>query len=339
MGNAGFLSLQGALGINETTWAKNGWLGSAFVFAAEAVFSGLCDTALVVQAYTREPGMSRAASADPFRARAQAFGDIGGDSFCSDFAKRWLHSGEPYAAWMRRYMVQYGTDGDAFALMAVNNRSHASRNPDAVMRQPITVEDYYNSRIIWDPMRMNDMDVPVDCAEALVLTTAERARDLGVKPVYVHAMSLGGTRIGEYYENTLDWTETAMWVAMRGALARSDLKPADMDIFFPYDGFTPDAVALTEAAGYCGAGEAGDYFKANWDSARNILHLNGRTYVTTNGGGLGHGRAGGANLYAEAVRQLRGSAGERQIPGASKALVGIGSFFHDPSVVVLQSGA
>jgi len=131
MGNAGFLSLQGALGIEQTTWAKNGWLGSAFVLAAEAVFSGLCDTALVVQAYTREPGMSRAASADPFRARAQAFGEVGGDVFCSDFAKRWLHSGEPYAAWMRRYMYQYGTDGDAFALMAVNNRSHASRNPEA----------------------------------------------------------------------------------------------------------------------------------------------------------------------------------------------------------------
>lgn len=339
MGNAGFLSLQGALGIERTTWVKNGWLGSALVYAAEAVFSGLCDTALVVQASLREPGMSRSAAADPFRARAQQFGDVGGDVFSSDFAKRWLHSGEPYAAWMRRYMHDFATNADAFALMSVNNRSHASRTPGAVMRQPITLDDYHASRTIWEPMRMLDMDVPVDCAEALVLTTAERARDLPQKPVFLHAMSLGGTRVGEYYENSLGWTENAHWVAMRGCLERSDLKPADMDLFFPYDGYTIDAVAVTEAAGYCAPGEAGALFRQNWDPARDVMVLNGKTHVTTNGGGLGMGRAGGANLYAEAVRQLRGTEGERQVPGASTALIGIGSFFHDPSAVVLHSGA
>jgi acetyl-CoA acetyltransferase len=337
MGGAGFLSLQGALGIERTTWVKNGWLGSAFVYAAEAVFSGLCDVALVVQTYQRDPGMSRSAASDPFRQAMMKFGDVGGDIGGGDFAKRWLHSGEPYAAWMRRYMHDYGTNKDAFALMAVNNRSHGSRNPAAVMQQPITLDDYHSARMIWDPMQMLDMDVPVDCGEAVILTTPERARDLDVKPVYIHAMSLGGTRVGEFYENSLGWTETAHWVALDGLWARSDLTLPDIDIFFPYDGYTADAINIVEAAGYCGPGEAGDLFRSSWDAEMNILRLNGRTQVMTHGGGLSQGRAGGANFYAEAVRQLRGTEGARQIDGAKTALISIGSFFHDPSAVILRA--
>lgn len=337
MGGAGFLSLQGALGIERTTWVKNGWLGSAFVYAAEAVFSGLCDTALVVQTYLREPGMSRSAAADPFRRAVTRFGDVGGDIGGSDFAKRWLHSGEPYAALMGRYMHDYGVNKDAFAYLAVNNRSHAARNPAAAMQQPITLEDYHASRTIWDPMQMFDMDVPVDCGEALILTTPERARDLAHKPVYVHAMSLGGTRIGEYYENALGWTDTAHWVTMRGLWDRSELTRQDLDLFFPYDGYTADGINIVEAAGFCGPGQCGEFFRSSWDDASGTLRFNGRTEIMTNGGGLGHGRAGGSNFYAEAVRQLRGTEGPRQIRDAKTALVAVGSFFHDPSAVLLRS--
>jgi len=337
VGNAGFLSLQGALGIEKVTWAKNGWLGSAFVFAAEAVFSGLCDVALVVQSYLREISMSRSAARDPFRLRAAKYSDVGGDMGGSDFARRWLHSGEPYAAWIKRYMHDYATTKDAFGLMAVNNRSHGARNPHAVVQRPITLEEYYDSRMIWEPMQMLDMDIPVDCAEAFIITTAERARDLPVAPVYIHAMSLGGTRIGEFYENTLGWTENSFWVSMEGLWARSDLTKDDVDLFYPYDGYTIDAVAVTEAAGYCKPGEAADFFRDSWDSRENILRLNGRTLVTTGGGGLSHGRAGGSNLYSEAVRQLRGGEGERQVEGARSALIGIGSMYHDPSAVMLRT--
>jgi acetyl-CoA acetyltransferase len=337
MSGAGFLSLQGALGIQSTTWGKNGWLGSALVFAVEAVFAGLCDTALVVQTYLREPGMSRAAARDPFRARAQAYADIGGDVGRGDIARRWIHSGEPYAAIMRRYMQDFGVDNEVFGLMAVNNRSHASRNPDAVLRHPLTLDDYRASRTIWEPMVMADMDIPVDCAEAFVVTTAERARDLAARPVYVHAMSLGGTRIGEYYENWGGWRDNAFTVCMAGLKARSDIWIDDLDLFFPYDGYTIDAVAITEAAGYCGIGEATDLFRSAWDAKDSILRLGGKTLVTTNGGGLAMGRSGGSNLYAEAVSQLRGTAGERQVRGAGTAMIGIGSFFHDPAAMVLTA--
>jgi len=336
-GGAGFLSLQGALGVERITWGLNSWLGSAFVYAAQAVATGLADTVLLVQTYQRDPGMSRAAASDPFRRALVKFGDVGGDIGGSDFAKRWVHSGEPYAAWMKRYMHDYGASKDAFAYMAVNNRMHGSRNPAAVMQNPISLEDYHASRMIWEPMQMLDMDVPVDCGEALVITTAERARDLPHKPALIHAMSLGGTRCGEYYENSLGWTENAHWVAAEGLRARSEIALTEVDLFYPYDGYTIDAVACVEATGWCKPGETGDYFRDSFDPVDNVLKLNGKTRVSTHGGGLALGRAGGANFYAEAVRQLRGNEGARQVAGAASALVTIGSFFHDPSAVVLRA--
>jgi acetyl-CoA acetyltransferase len=339
VGGAGFLTLQGALGIEKATWVKNGWLGSCFVYAAEAVFSGLCDTALVVQAYTRNLTMSRSAANDPFRMRAAELdGQAHPASGVSDFARRWAHSGEPYAAWMGRYMHDYGATKTVFGRIAVNNRSHAANNPAAAMRTPITLDDYAESRMIWAPMQLLDMDLPVDCGEALIITTAERARDLPRKPVYIHAMSLGGSRVGEFYENTLSWNENSSWKSLEGLWERSELRVEDMDLFFPYDGYTINAVALTEAAGFCKPGEASDLFESSWDTDRNILRLRGRTYVSTNGGNLSHGRAGGFNYYTEAVRQLRGTEGERQVPGVKNALLCAGSsFFHDPAAVVLRA--
>ncbi|MBW8753025.1 MAG: thiolase family protein [Sphingomonadales bacterium] len=336
-GGSGFLSLQGALGIERCTWALNSWLGSAFVYAAQAVATGLCDTCLVVQTYQRDPGMSRSANADPFRRNLTKFGDVGGDIGGSDFAKRWVHSGEPYAAWMRRYMHDFGVGKDAFAYMAMNNRAQGARNPAAVMQNPITYEEYHASRMIWEPMQIYDMDVPVDCAEAHVITTAERARDLAHKPVYIHAMALGGTRCGEFYENSLPWTELAHWVSAKAMLDRSDIKPPEVDLFYPYDGYTIDAVCTVEAAGWCKPGETGDFFRESWDPAEGILKLNGRTRVSTHGGGLALGRAGGSNFYSEAVRQLRGTEGARQVTDAKSALINIGSFFHDPSAVMLRA--
>ncbi|MFI5047712.1 MAG: thiolase family protein [Acidimicrobiia bacterium] len=335
VGGAGFLTLQGALGIENTTWMKNGWLGSCFVFAAEAVFSGLCDAALVVQAYTRGPTMSRSAANDPYRSRLTG---VAARRSAGDFARRWVHSGEPYAAWMARYMHDFGVTKDVFGRIAVNNRTHASRNPNAALRTPITMDDYHEARTIWEPMQMLDMDLPVDCGEAVVITTTERARDLPNTPVYVHAMSLGGSRIGEFYENSLGWTENSSWRAVAGVRERSDLTVADLDLFYPYDGYTINAVAITEAAGFCEPGGASDLFESSWDDDESILRLNGHTLVHTHGGGLSQGRAGGFNFYTEAVRQLRGTEGERQVPGAKTALCCAGaSFFHDPAAVVLRA--
>jgi acetyl-CoA acetyltransferase len=338
VGGAGFLSLQGALGIERTTWVKNGWLGSCFVYAAEAVFAGLCDHALVVQVNVRGLDMSRSAANDAFRRRSAELGaGFGGTGPGGDFARRWVHSGEPYAAWMRRYMHDFGATKDVFGRIAVNNRTHASHNPNAALRTPMTMEEYHESRMIWEPMQMFDMDYPVDCGEAVVITTAERARDLPHRPVLIHAMSLGGARIGEFYENSPSWTDNSSWACLAGVRDRSDIAVEDLDLFFPYDGYTINAVSLTEAAGFCEPGGASDLFESSWDDKEQILRLNGHTLVNTHGGGLSQGRAGGFNFYTEAVRQLRGSEGDRQVPDARTALICAGSsFFHDPAGVVLR---
>lgn len=336
VGGAGFLALQGALGIDEIRWGLNAWLGSCFVYAAEAVFSGTCDAVLIVQSYLRELGMSRSAANDPFRLRAGQMDR--GQKFLSpdDFARRWVHSGEPYAAIMQRYMHDYGVDKDAFARIAVNSRSHGVRNPNAAMRTPMSLDDYHGSRMIWSPMQMLDMDVPVDCAEALIITTVERARDLRQEPALIHAITLGGSRVGEYYENNLGWTENAGWIAHRALWDKSEIRGDDIDLLYPYDGYSIDAVAFIEAGGFCKPGEAGAFLADSWDGDANMLRLNGRTLVNTHGGGLSQGRAGGFNAITEAVRQVRGTAGERQAEHAETALISSGSFFHDPAIMLLR---
>lgn len=336
VGDASYLALQGALGIERTTWVLNSWLASCFVYAAEAVATGLCDTVLVVQARSGPVGATPSGTSDAFRtrsaqmARRAVWRNV-------DPAQRWYHSAEPYAAWMGRYLHDYGASKDVFGYVAINNRSHAVRNPNALYSTPLTWDEYHRSPDVWSPMQKLDMDVSVDVGEALVLTTAERARDLPKPPVYVDAMALGGSRVGEHYENGIGWSELAPSAAMRGLWRRTDLSTGDVDVFFPYDGTTLAAVQFTEAAGFCQAGEAPELFASSWDSDESILRLNGRTQVGTNGGNLSQGRSGGFGFYAEAVRQLRGECDGRQVPDAACALIGAGSFHHDPAAVLLTA--
>jgi acetyl-CoA acetyltransferase len=335
LGGTNFLALQEGLGIGRVTWTENSWLGMSAMVAAVAVFSGMCETALVVQGHVRTAGWSSDAQKD--RMRMRAIDLLGSGHGLGGFEQRWIHQGEPYGAWASRYLFEFGVPRDVYGMIAVNNRRNASLNENAIMRSPITMDDYLSSRMIYDPLCLLDCDVPADCAEALVITTAERARDLPNKPVYIHAMSSGQSEHGlEYYENKRSYLETAPWISMAELWARSDLQVTDMDLFFPYDGFSTLAVCYLEAAGFCGPGEAFDYMKSNWDAQEDRLRLNGRTIVSSNGGSLSHGRSGGMNYIAESVRQLRGEAGVRQVPDAKTSLVGIGSFYHDPAVSVLR---
>ncbi len=335
--DANYLALIEGLGLNGATYVQQSWLGSCLVYAAHAVFSGACDTLLLVQAYQRDQNMSSSAGNDPLRGRASAFGFV--RHGFGDYALRWAHSAEPYAAWAGRYMHEYNVPREVFGMVAVNNRTNATMNPNAGLRTPIGMDDYLNARQIREPLGMLDMDFPIDCGEALVLTTAERAKDLAKKPVYIHAATIGQSRHGlERYENGRHWTQTAPWFAMRALWSKTDYKVQDMDLYYPYDGFTPISISFTEASCWCKPGETYDFFKQSWDKKENRLKLNGKTLMLTNGGGLSHGRAGGFNFYTEAVRQLRGEAEEpRQKKGAKTALVGIGSFYHDPSAVILRS--
>jgi hypothetical protein len=150
-------------------------------------------------------------------------------------------------------------------------------------------------------------------------------------------MSLGQARVGEFYENAV-WGGQAPWVAMESMWPKSDIQLRDVDLFYPYDGYTTNALVGLEAAGFSKPGETWDMLQDAWNEDDQKLKLHGRTYVSTNGGSLSHGRLGGFNYYTEAVKQLRGAAeGERQVEGAKTALFGIGSLFHDPAAVIFRA--
>jgi acetyl-CoA acetyltransferase len=337
---ANMLSLQEALGIPRLTWAMNASLGAAVVNTSHAVEAGACRYALVVQAYTRGANMSQSAANDPFRVRAAAFGLSEGSALPASGPRDWASrfGVSAYSGFMQRYMLDYGATREVTGLIAINNRTNASRNDHALLRTPITMDDYLSARMVREPLGLLDLDFPVDGAEAFVITTADRANDLPHPPVIFEATTFGQSGLGIHnYENGRAWNLTASWYAMQSLFQKTDLSADDVDIFFPYDGYTPIAVNFTEAAGFCPEGEASELFKDSWDPAENRLKLNGRTIVHPHGGSLSDGRSGGSNYYHEAVFQLRGHGGGRQIAGAQTALLGIGSFYHDSVGVILRS--
>jgi acetyl-CoA acetyltransferase len=217
----------------------------------------------------------------------------------------------PFAA---RYMHDYGVTREQLAWIPVTQRAHAALNPDAVYRAGLTVDDYLGSRMISTPICLFDCDVPVDGSTALVISSAETSADLRA-PVRIEAMA-GISESRPFWDQFEDMgrvgyaSAAAMW-------KRTDLKPADVDVAQLYDGFTIEAVWWLEALGFCGTGEAGDFV----DGGRRIS-LSGELPLNTWGGQLSGGRLHAAFGHtAEAVRQLRGEADERQVAGAEVAVV------------------
>jgi len=217
----------------------------------------------------------------------------------------------PYAA---RYMHEFGVTREQLAWIPVTQRAHAALNPDAVYRMPLTVDDYLGSRMISSPICLYDCDVPVDGATAIVVSAVETAADLRA-PVRIEAMAgvVEGRPSWEQWEDFARvgyGAAAAMW-------ARTDLRPGDVDVAQLYDGFTIEAVWWLEALGFCGTGEAGAFVAGG----RRIT-LGGELPLNTWGGQLSGGRLHAAFGHtAEAVRQLRGEAGPRQVAGAEVAAV------------------
>jgi len=259
-------------------------------------------------------------------------GAFAGDGFGPDS----ISGAVGYTAWASRYLHEYQETRDLFGYIAVNDRSNAARNPAAVMREPITMDDYLDARMIRWPLSMLDMDVPVDGADAFVITTAERARDLALEPVLVHACTNGMIA-----ENEEDQTPSLLHHGQHAVLdslrAKSDIWIDDVDVFFPYDGFSFITVSWFENAGWCGLGEARGFFEDHWDAEGNRLLLHGRIPVNPHGGALSEGGTQGSGHTREAVHQLQGLAGDRQVDGASRALLLLGGFFFNAQGAVLRT--
>ena len=324
--------VQSGLGIPACTWWANMPIPftAQVIAAVQAVHSGFCETVLAYHATYRSAGTSRAAGHDPFRSRSGP--GLNKLSASPDT----IAGAVGYAAWASRYLHEFGRTREDFGLVAINGRSNAALNPHAALRAPLTMDDYLTARMVRHPLSMLDMDYPIDGADAFVITSAERARDLPGQAVLVHAATLGMT--GHCLEEeTSSLTDTGQQVVARNLWARSDLTLDDIDIYFPYDGFTVITLRCFETIGYCGDGEAGDFLRSNWDPATGRVQINGRVLVNPHGGSLSEGGTQGSGHVREAVDQLRGRAGARQAPGVKHALVTPGGFFFTAGGLILRT--
>ena len=312
------------LGIKPTYTDSTSVGGSSFVIhvahAIAAINAGYCEVALITHGqmgrsaraqYGRDPNLPAAQYDSPY-------GIIGPPV--------------NYAMAASRYMHQYGEERtrQALAEIAVSTRKWAQMNPKAMMREPMTFDDYHNSRWIARPFHLLDCCLVTDAGAAVVVTSAERAKTLPKAPVYV----LGAA---EHHDHSLihqmpDLTVTPAAVTGPAALAMAGVTHKDIDLTMIYDSFTYTVLATLESLGFCGPGEGPD-FLANQRSAPG-----GDWPLNTSGGGLSYTHPGmyGIFLIVEAVRQLRGETGERQLKDPKLSLVnGTGGLLSSTGTIIL----
>lgn len=230
-----------------------------------------------------------------------------------------------------RYSALYGATSRQLAEVAVTCRHHASLNPAAVMREPITIDDHQASRYIVEPLRLLDCCLITDGGVCVILGPGERARDGKQPPVYLTGFGQG------YTTQTLErddwWYVPHQKDALDRAWAMSGLSARDVDVAQLYDNFTCSVLLWLEHAGFCGVGEAGPFVEGG------RLQLGGDLPVNTAGGNLSESYMEGWLHVVEGVRQLRGQCGPRQVAGAQVCLVtGRGMTLNNAAAMVLTQG-
>ena len=237
-----------------------------------------------------------------------------------------------YAMAARRHMYQYGTTSEQLAEIAVVTRRHAGLNPLAMYREPITVQDVVNSRMIADPLHLLDCCVVSDGGGAILVTTEERARDLKQPPVFVLGASESHTHAN--ISQMPDLTVTPAAMSAPRAFAEAGVTPGDINMAMIYDSFTITVLLLLEDLGFCKKGEGGAFVQGG------RIALGGQLPINTDGGGLSSNHPGmrGIFLLIEATRQLRGQCGPRQVEGAKLAVAhGSGGLLSSQATTILGS--
>jgi acetyl-CoA acetyltransferase len=235
-----------------------------------------------------------------------------------------------YAMAAMRHMHEYGTTSEQLAAIAVATRAWAAFNPLSQHRDPITVEDVVSSRLIADPLHKLDCCLITDGGGAFIVTTEERARDLRQPPV--HVLGAAGTQTHWNISQMPDFTQIGAATCGPAALAEAGVTVDDVDVIELYDSFTITILLLLEGLGFCARGEGGAFV------ADGRLGPGGSLPLNTDGGGLSSCHPGmrGIFLVIEAVRQLRGQAGDAQVPGCEVALAcGSGGWLSCIGAVVL----
>jgi acetyl-CoA acetyltransferase len=279
--------------------------GSSFVahllHAAAAIHAGLCEVALITYGSTQRSDGGRLVSGSeplpyeaPYRARYPV---------------------SMYALAASRHMHEYGTTREQLAEVAVAAREWAKLNPRAFKRDDLSVEDVLASRMVSSPLSVLDCCLVTDGGGAAIVTGAERAQDFAKPPVYL--LGAGEAHWHRNISQMPDLTVTVAADSGRRAFEMAGVGPESVDVAMLYDAFTINTVLFLEDLGFCGKGEGGRFVSGG------RIAPGGDLAVNTSGGGLSYNHPGmyGLLLVVEAVRQLRGECGERQVPGANVALV------------------
>ena len=214
----------------------------------------------------------------------------------------------------RRHMHDYGTTREQFGAISLAFREHALRNPDAMMKKPLTMEDYLGGRMIVDPFSLYDCSLQTDAAGAVVVTSAERAKDLKQKPVMIKGFGSHNNISGWFTGDNM--THTGAIKSGQQAYAMAGLGPNDIDFAQIYDCFTYMVLVQLEDYGFCAKGEGGAFVESG------ALRLGGALPTNTSGGQLSEAHVEGMLQVVEGVRQLQGKYGpDRQVPNAEIGLV------------------
>ena len=328
MGAMGMVQLAEYLNLKPRYLDGSNIGGSSFVshvaHAAAAIHSGLCEVALILYGST-------AASDAMAIGTGNSSGRDPGSAFSTPYGMTLVSS---YAMVAQRHMHEFGTTTEQLADIAVSTRHPASLNPHAKMRNPITREDVLASRVIADPLHLLDCCIISDGGGAVIVTSLERAKDLKQKPIIVRGT---GESVAHREVGAPDLTTIAAKQSGEHAFAMAGLTPSDIDFCTLYDSFTITVLCTLENLGFCKMGEGGGFVENGG------IALGSKLPVNPDGGGLSSNHSGmrGIFLVIEAVRQLRGGLGDRQVEGAEVALAhGTGGYLglmHSGATLILSS--
>ena len=238
----------------------------------------------------------------------------------------WFGQPSHLAMVAQRHMHEYGTNHDQLGAIAVAARKHAIMNGNAVMTQPITLEDYHASRWITEPFHLLDCCLINDGAGAYIVSSAERARSMKHPPVYIMGIGQSPGHRTKYWAQNPALCETAAVDSAPRAYAMAGVGPEDIDFFQTYDCFTITTLMTIEDHGFCKKGEGGPFVE------NGRIEVGGQLPVNTHGGMLSQSYMQGMNHVCESVRQLRGTAGAAQVRDAEIGMVGgyAGSTYASP---------
>ncbi|MET0151561.1 MAG: acetyl-CoA acetyltransferase [Candidatus Binatia bacterium] len=309
VGPMGVIALANHLNLRPDYLDSTNLGGSSFVahvaHASAAIAAGFCEVALILYGST--------AASERFAvgtgAGGGAFGDPP-DAYEAPYGPTVVGN---YAMAATRHMHEYGTTSEQLAEIAVTTRRHATLNPAAKFHDPITVEDVLASRVVSSPLHLLDCCMISDGGGALVVTAAARARDLRKKPAFVLGAAEAVRHTGIGGEDVL---EVAAAQSGPKAMAMAGIRHADVDLRMIYDSFTITVLLTLENLGFCKRGEGGAFVSGG------RLAFDGPCPTNTDGGGLSSNHPGmrGIFLVIEAVKQLRGEAGARQLKKCNVAL-------------------